>query len=277
MTYSRPWMFLGLSFMATGAILLCQQGCQPAPPDQSNVAPASAPPCCAKKAPAESTEKPAHNSPLPQAGEGQGVRAADPTQWKDLFDGKTLAGWKTPEFGGEGKVSVKDGAIVMEMGAAMTGVTYTGEVIRNNYELTLEGMRLEGSDFFCTTTFPVGDDPCTLVVGGWGGMVVGLSNVDFYDASENPTTKTVTFKEKQWYRVRIRVSDAAIEAWIDDQQLVNQARKGHKFSIRLECDLCKPLGISTWCTAGAVRNIRVRKLKPEEVRAIADKQEKAAD
>ena len=248
MTYSRPWMFLGLSFMAAGAILLCQQGCQPA-----------------------------HNSPLPQAGEGQGVRAGDPTPWKDLFDGKTLAGWKTPEFGGEGKVSVKDGAIVMEMGAAMTGVTYTGEVIRNNYELTLEGMRLDGSDFFCTTTFPVGDDPCTLVVGGWGGMVVGLSSVDFYDASENPTTKTATFKEKQWYRVRIRVSDAAIEAWIDDQQLVNQARKDHKFSIRIECDLCQPLGISTWCTAGAVRNIRVRTLKPEEVRAIADKQEKAAD
>jgi hypothetical protein len=234
MTYSRPWMFLGLSLMAAGAILLCQQGCQPTLPDQS-----------------------------------------DP--WKDLFDGKTLAGWKTPEFGGEGKVSVKDGAIVMEMGAAMTGVTYTGEVIRNNYELTLEGMRLEGSDFFCTTTFPVGDDPCTLVVGGWGGMVVGLSNVDFYDASENPTTKTATFKEKQWYRVRIRVSDAAIEAWIDDEQLVNQARKGHKFSIRIECELCKPLGISTWSTAGAVRNIRVRALKPEEVRAIAEKQEKAAD
>jgi hypothetical protein len=197
--------------------------------------------------------------------------------WKDLFDGKTLTGWKTPEFGGEGKVSVKDGAIVMEMGAAMTGVTYTGEVIRNNYELTLEGMRLDGSDFFCTTTFPVGDDPCTLVVGGWGGMVVGLSNVDFYDASENPTTKTVTFKEKQWYRVRIRVSDAAIEAWIDDQQLVNQARKDHKFSIRIECELCQPLGVSTWCTAGKVRNIRLRKLKPEEVRAIAEKQEKTAD
>ena len=277
MTYSRPWMFLGLSLMAAGAILLCQQGCQPTAPDQSNVAPASAPPCCAKKATEESTEIPSGDSPLPQAGEGQGVRVADPAQWKDLFDGKTLAGWKTPEFGGEGKVSVKDGAIVMEMGAAMTGVTYTGEVIRNNYELTLEGLRLDGSDFFCTTTFPVGDDPCTLVVGGWGGMVVGLSNVDFYDASENPTTKTVTFKEKQWYRVSIRVSDAAIEAWIDDEQLVNQPRKDHKFSIRIECDLCKPLGISTWCTAGAVRNIRVRKLKPDEIRAIADKQEKAAN
>ena len=108
-------------------------------------------------------------------------------EWKSLFDGKTLAGWKTPQFGGEGKVYVENGSIVMEMGSYMTGITWTGEVLRNNYELSLEGMKLEGTDFFCTTTFPVGDDPCTLVVGGWGGGVVGLSNVDGHDASDNST------------------------------------------------------------------------------------------
>ena len=59
----------------------------------------------------------------------------------------------------------------MEAGSTMTGVTWTGKVLRNNYELTLEGMRLDGSDFFCTTTFPVGDEPCTLVVGGSGRAV----------------------------------------------------------------------------------------------------------
>ena len=64
---------------------------------------------------------------------------------------------RSPHFGGEGKVYVSDGRIVMEQGRMMTGITWTGEVIRNNYELTLEGMRLDGSDFFCTTTFPVGD------------------------------------------------------------------------------------------------------------------------
>ena len=67
------------------------------------------------------------------------------------------------------------------------------------------------------------------------------------------------FKENQWYRVRIRVTDAAIEAWIDDKQMVNQPRKDHKFDIRIECESCRPLGISTWDTTGAVRNIRVRR------------------
>ena len=154
--------------------------------------------------------------------------------------------------------------IVMEMGSTMTGVTWTGEVIRNNYELELEGMRLDGSDFFCTTTFPVGKDPCSLVVGGWGGSVVGLSSIDYADASENATTKSMAFKDKKWYPVRIRVSDAAIEAWIGDEKMVDQPRKDHKIGIRMECELCRPLGISTWCTGRSA--ISASALKPEEVR-----------
>ena len=242
MNYSRPWMLGGLALMAAGAILLWQQGRQPS---------AQADP------------------PKPSAG--------DPYRWKELFDGKTLNGWKPTQFGGEGKVEVKDGRIVMEMGNMMTGITWAGEVLRNNYELQLEGMRLDGSDFFCTTTFPVGKDPCTLVVGGWGGSVVGLSNVDYEDASENVTTKTMSFKNKQWYRVRLRVTDAAIEAWIDDQKMVDQPRKDHQFGIRMECELSRPLGISTWGASGAVRHIRVRALKPAEIRAVEEQEKRAAE
>ena len=159
----------------------------------------------------------------------------------------------------------------------VTGIARTGKVIRDNYELQLEGMRLDGTDFFCTTTFPVGKDYCSLVVGGWGGAVVGLSNVDYADASENATTKIMGFKKKKWYKVRIRVSDAAIQAWIDNRLMVNQPREDHKFGIRMEVDLCRPLGISAWCTKGAVRNIRIRTLKPEEIRAARKQQKHAAE
>ncbi len=243
MNYSRPWMFCGLAMMVAGAVLLWQQGnfyagqlaaeqvAEDAPKDRETDR-------------AESRQK----KPLP-------------TAWKKLFDGKTLKGWKTAQFGGEGKVQVRDGAIVMEMGSMMTGIAWTGKPPRNNYELTLEGIRLDGSDFFCTTTFPVGDEHCSLVVGGWGGILVGLSNVDRFDASENQTTTTYDFDDKKWYRIRIRVTDAAIEAWIDDTRVVNQPRKGHTFGIRDEVDLCRPLGICTWCTKGAVRNIRLRELR----------------
>ena len=205
------------------------------------------------------------------------TEAADPYAWKDLFDGESLIGWKAPEFGGEGEVRVEDGSIVMEMGNMMTGVTYTGDLPRSNYELTLEGMRLEGHDFFCTTTFPVGDDPCTLVVGGWGGTVVGLSTVNYYDASDNPTTRFADFKNDRWYKIRLRVTDAKVEAWIDDEKYVNQVREGNKFGIRFEVELSKPLGITTWATKGAVRDIRVRALKPEEIKTAAEEAKKEAD
>jgi hypothetical protein len=194
---------------------------------------------------------------------------SDAPAWRSLFDGKTLDGWKSINFGGEGEVVVENGSIVMRSGSSMTGVVYTGQVPSTNYELELEGQRLQGVDFFATTTFPVGKDRCSFVTGGWGGTVVGLSTVDYYDASDNATSSFFDFKDKTWYRFRVRVSDAKIETWINDKQIVSQPRKGHKIGIRLECDLVKPLGVCTWDTTGAIRAVRIRDLKPAEVEEAA--------
>jgi len=186
-----------------------------------------------------------------------------PSDEMSLFDGKTLGQWKITDFGGQGDVYVKDGAIYMEMGNDMTGVTWTGPVVRMNYELTLEAMRVKGSDFFCGLTFPVGDRPCSLILGGWGGQVCGLSNIDYYDAANNETTRIVSFENGKWYRVRLRVTPGKIEAWLDDEKLVDIETKGRHIDIRLEVELSRPLGIATWQTTGAVRNIRLRRL-PEQ-------------
>ena len=209
------------------------------------------------------------NSPAEEPKEKPAAKKKDPFAWKDLFDGKTLKGWKVPEFGGEGEVTVKDGTIVMEMGNSMTGIVFEGKTPTNNYELSLEGTRLDGCDFFATTTFPVGKDCCSFVTGGWGGTVVGLSCIDFYDASDNFTTDFFDFKDKQWYKFRIRVTDAKIQAWIGDKQFVNQPRKGHRIGIRDEVDLCRPLGVASYDTKSALRKIRIRQLKPSEIKAEA--------
>lgn len=189
--------------------------------------------------------------------------AADPYAWQNLFDGQSLKGWKVPNFGGEGEVKVIKGEIDVAMGNSMSGIAWTGKPPRTNFELELEAKRTLGNDFFATTTFPVGKDPCSLVVGGWGGTVVGLSCVDFYDASDNMTTKFMDFKNNQWYKIRVRVTKAKIEAWVDDEKVVDLDTTGHRISIRDECDLCQPLGICTWCSGAAVRNIRLRQIKPE--------------
>src|SRR5437899_5887392 len=104
----------------------------------------------------------------------------------------------------------------------MTGVTWgRGGLPRMDYEVTLEGKKLAGNDFFCTTTFPVGDSFCSLVVGGWGGRVVGISSINGADASENETHRDMEFKQGQWYRVRIRVTAKRIEAWVGAERVVD--------------------------------------------------------
>jgi hypothetical protein len=192
-------------------------------------------------------------------------KAKDPPAAKTLFDGKSLDGWKSSfeEFGG--KIHVRDGAIVMEKGKKMTGVTYAKKDFpKTDYEVTLEGKKVEGGDFFCTTTFPVGDAHASLVVGGWGGQVIGLSSINGSDASENETTGSMEFKEGQWYKVRIRVTGPKVEAWIGDEKVVDVARKGKTFSTRIECEACHPFGVATYDTVGAVRGIKVRPLTDAE-------------
>lgn len=186
-----------------------------------------------------------------------GAAAAKPA--KDLFDGKTLAGWKVTDFAGHGEVQVKDGRILLGNGV-MTGITWTNDLPRIDYEISVEAMRVDGSDFFCGLTFPVKDDPCSLIVGGWGGGVVGLSSLDGQDAANNDTTHYMNFQNGRWYQVRLRVTGTNITAWIDSDKLVDADIVGKTVSIRPEVDGSKPLGIASWSTTAALRNVRLRKL-----------------
>ncbi len=182
-------------------------------------------------------------------------------EWQPLFDGKSLKGWKETDFAGHAEVEVKDGRILLNYGNDMTGITWAGQYPKLNYELSLEAMRVDGTDFFCGLTFPVGDDPCSLIVGGWGGGVVGLSSIDGHDASDNDTTQYMTFEAKRWYKIRLKVTKGNISAWIDDKQVVDQDLEGKKLSVRSEVELSRPLGISSWCTTAALREIKLRKVE----------------
>jgi hypothetical protein len=184
-----------------------------------------------------------------------------------LFAGRTLAGWVQSGFEAEGAVRVVapfeggEGAIVIEAGTTLSGVTWTRglDLPRNNYELSLEAMRLAGGDFFCGLTFPVESSACTLVVGGWGGTVVGLSSVDRVDASGNETTREREFADRRWYRIRVRVAEGRIRAWIDDEPVVDLETRGRRISLRPgEIQKSLPLGIATYMTRAAVRDIRLR-------------------
>lgn len=179
-----------------------------------------------------------------------------------LFDGKTLKGWNSTKFGGEGEVTVKDGSLILPMGSDLTGVTWKNgkSLPRSNYEITFEAMRVDGYDFFCGLTLPIHKGHASLICGGWGGGVCGLSSIDTYDASENQTSSYYAFKNKRWYKFRIRVTDQQINAWIDKDEIIDLQVSDHKFEVRVEIELSQPLGFASFQTTAALKNIKLRKL-----------------
>ncbi len=177
-----------------------------------------------------------------------------------LFDGVSLNGWEVTNFGPQGSVNVSGNRIILGMGDGCTGITWQGDFPETGYEVSLEAMRIDGNDFFCGMTFPAGKDPCTLIVGGWGGTIVGLSCIDGKDASENETTLLKSFEKQRWYAIRLRVTDKQITAWIDGEQIVNLPTEGKKLSIRPEVELSRPFGIASWRTTAAIKNIRLEVL-----------------
>ena len=179
--------------------------------------------------------------------------SADEPKWTALFDGKTLDGWKSTDFGGQGEVSVEKGQLILPMGDPMTGITFQKgkELPKDDYEIRLEAMRVDGGDFFCGLTFPVRESHCSFIVGGWGGGVVGLSSINGMDASENETTSYLKVESGQWYKIRVRVAAGKIQTWIDDKRWADVEIKDRKISTRVEVDRSKPLGISTYHTKAA--------------------------
>jgi hypothetical protein len=194
------------------------------------------------------------------------------TDWKPLFDGKSLKGWKVTDFAGHGEVTVDLNfrtnatakgapAMILDMGAALTGITLTNPPPAGSFEVSLEAMKVDGNDFFCGLTFPAGGGHCSLIVGGWGGGVVGISSLDGMDASENETTKFQSFDSKRWYRIRLRVTQSKIEAWIDEDRIVNVVITDRKITVRPgEIELNIPFGLAAYATKAALRDIKVRTL-----------------
>jgi CubicO group peptidase (beta-lactamase class C family) len=177
-----------------------------------------------------------------------------------LFDGTQLGQWKVTDkfdFKNHGEIKAGKGVISLAEGAPASGIHWDGELPNSNYEISLQARRTSGSDFFCGLTFPVGESHCSFIVGGWGGGVVGMSNINNMSAVENETTGYLEVKDNRWYQIRVRVTDGHLRAWIDGESMVNIERADKKFSIWWEQEPLRPLGIASWNTAAELRNIRI--------------------
>lgn len=179
--------------------------------------------------------------------------------------------WEATEIHDEGEVEVQPTLLRLGVGQPMTGIRFIGDwnalkLPLNDYRFSYEARRVEGTDFFATATFPVGALDCcvSLVVGGWGGSLVGISSIDYLDASQNSTRGEKVFENNRWYAIRIEVRSDRIRVWIDDRPMIDVSIAGRQLGMRGgEIDKCVPLGFATWRTGGEIRNVRMERLTPE--------------
>lgn len=182
-----------------------------------------------------------------------------------------LSNWDKLVFGADGDIFIEENVLHMDMGGPLTGIVYNGDPAEllgptlENYEITFEAQRLQGMDFFVGLSFPVGTDGhVTLILGGWGGGLVGLSNLDHADASMNPTTQLMQFESDRWYTVRVQVTTDAIRVWLDGDQVIDVNRADHTdYTLRGEVMITEPIGLCCYQTHAAYRGLRVRPISQD--------------
>lgn len=181
-----------------------------------------------------------------------------------MLEENELGRWKAAPFAFDGDLDVREGVLNTGLGSYLSGVIWTEDPpARNKYEVELEARYLYGHDFFLGLTIPLGERYCTWIVGGWGGTVVGISDIDGHSADDNETTLKMSFAKERWYRFKIRVVEERIQCWIDGKPVIDLRTKGRQLNLRPgQIVQSVPLGISSYDTMAEYRNMVWRNLKP---------------
>ena len=184
---------------------------------------------------------------------------------REIADAKPAKGSKPP-----GAEAAKAGVLVLGHSELLSVVRYEGKqpLLVDDYEISWEGLRVDGSDFFAALTFPVGtkEQCATFVAGGWGGWTIGISTIDGLFANENETTRSMPFAQGQWYAFTLQVNKNSIRALIDGEETFHISLKGKTIGMHpSEIGKSMPLGFASFNTRGAVRNVSFRPLKPGEL------------
>jgi len=188
-------------------------------------------------------------------------QATTGSDWSLLLGAEHTEDWTSTPFGGEGEVQAEDGLLVFEMGSPMTGMNWIGEPLpTSGYELEVKASRLMGTDFFCGLSFPVGEEHATLIMGGWGGALTGLSCIDGSDASTNETTSFQNYELGRIYTARVRVTKTHITTWLDGEELHSVSLAGKDISLRPEVFPSKPLGFAAFQTRAGLQSLKLRRL-----------------
>ncbi|MCY3023180.1 MAG: protein kinase [Planctomycetota bacterium] len=210
--------------------------------------------------------QPQSTNPKPETGPGP---PPDEARWgpgEDLFDGKSLAGWKVPDtglFARHGDVRVENGELVLRKGQQGTAAAWAGQFPSVDYELAFE-LKFPSP----LVSFPVGTSQWAffLTKDFTGESSAAVGPVKVTSGSLGCTPKggaKLPVEQGKWYGVRLRIAAHKITATIDGQQRFEFDTTPHEEQGRGGDDTLKPLAVFTWQGEGAIRAIRLRRLKPE--------------
>jgi len=188
------------------------------------------------------------------AGRGDGA-------WQQLFDGKTLTGWRIvrdlPE-GKAGRVGVGQGVIGLWEDGRAAGVAWDGPFPTQDYEVVVEAQRVRGDGRFCNIIFPAWDGHGLFAV---GDRMVGLGLVNGKGAHENLTTRRARFRNGRWYTIRLRVTAHRVRAWVDDE-VVDLPKGRGRLTLSHVFTPFRPFGLASERARAAFRSVRLRRLPP---------------
>ncbi len=97
----------------------------------------------------------------------------------------------------------------------------------------------------------------SLIIGGWGGGVYGVSNLDGLSAVENETTGYVAFENDRWYRIELKVAKPRTTVTLDGEKIIDIETGAHQYAVWPEQASMIPLGIATWNTAAEIRGLEL--------------------
>ena len=194
------------------------------------------------------------------------TRTQTSSSW-DLFSDVWRSKWQTSPMLAGGEIVADSEVFTLKAGAPMTGIVFPDwekeGLPLTDYAISYEALRVSGSDFFGSVTFPVTSrEKCvTFVLGGWGGSQVGISCIDGYDAAENSTGSSQRFENGQWYKLRLEIRAGSIQAWLDKRPIIHTNITGRQLSLRGgEIVHCVPFGFATYSTEGRIRHLKINRL-----------------
>ncbi len=188
----------------------------------------------------------------------------------DLFSSALIGKWQEAQLEKSGGIVREANGITLNEGSPMTGIVFPSWLKDSlpvvDYAINYEAMRVSGSDFFGSVTFPVRDEKtfATFVLGGWGGSQVGISCIDGYDASENTTGSSQRFENEKWYRVRIEIREKELRVLLNGRPIIQTNIAGRTLNLRGgEIAKCAPFGFATYGTTGRVRGCVIERMPPQ--------------